>query len=77
MGCERGAEILLATFGEKGSLAYDDHLVNTVGAGDSYGSGFMAGIIRGESIEACMERGARKAAEIVSIFEPYHRKGRE
>ena len=89
MGCERGAEILLATFGEKGSLAYDgtnfyrqeclasEHLVNTVGAGDSYGSGFMAGIIRGESIEACMERGARKAAEIVSIFEPYHRKGRE
>lgn len=89
MGCERGAEVLLATFGEKGSLAYDGtkfyrqkcltstHLVNTVGAGDSYGSGFMAGIIRGESIEACMERGARKAAEIVSIFEPYHRRGGE
>lgn len=35
---------------------------------DSYGSGFMAGIIRGEDIQACMERGARKAAEIVSIL---------
>mgnify|MGYP000214208089 CR=1 FL=1 len=52
MGCERGAEVLLATFGEKGSLAYDgrnfyrqkclasENLVNTVGAGDSYGSAF-------------------------------------
>ena len=54
MGCGLGAEILLATFGEKGSLAYDGSqfyrqpcipaakLVNTVGAGDSYGSGFLA-----------------------------------
>ena len=84
MGCGLGAEILLATFGEKGSLAYDGSqfyrqpcipaakLVNTVGAGDSYGSGFLAGIFRGEDIPSAMRRGAAKSAEIVGIFEPYH-----
>ncbi len=85
MGCGLGAEALIATFGEKGSLAYDGHafyrqscipaqeLVNTVGAGDSFGSGFMSGIIMGEDIPSCMMRGAKKSSEIVSIFEPYHR----
>ncbi len=84
-GCGLGAEVLIATFGEKGSLAYDGkefyrqacipakELVNTVGAGDSFGSGFMAGILKGESIPQCMQRGAAKASEIVGIFEPYHR----
>lgn len=84
MGCGLGAKALIATFGTKGSLAYDGStfyregivpvtdLVNTVGAGDSYGSGFLSGIIQGEDIQACMRRGAKKSAEIVSIFEPYH-----
>lgn len=83
-GCAMGAEILIATFGEKGSLAYDgkefyrqpcipaEKLVNTVGAGDSYGAGFMSGILRGEDIPSCMARGAAKSSEIVGIFEPYH-----
>lgn len=85
-GCGLGAKILLATFGEKGSLAYDGKefyrqpcmpagtLVNTVGAGDSYGAGFMSGLLLGEDIPSCMRRGARKSAEIVGIFEPYHLK---
>ena len=84
MGCSMGAEVLLATFGEGGSLAFDGtefyrqpcipapKLVNTVGAGDSYGAGFMSGVLRGRSIPECMLSGAKKAAEIVSIFEPYH-----
>lgn len=83
-GCGLGAEVLLATFGEKGSLACDGSrfyrqdcvpapsLVNTVGAGDSYGCGFLSGIMAGCSIPECMRRGAEKSAEIVSIFEPYH-----
>ena len=41
-------------------------------AGDSYGSGFLAGIFRGEEIPSAMRRGAAKSAEIVGIFEPYH-----
>ena len=84
MGCSMGAEVLLATFGEGGSLAFDGtefyrqpcipapKLVNTVGAGDSYGAGFMSGVLRARSIPECMLSGAKKAAEIVSIFEPYH-----
>ena len=83
-GCGLGARVLLATFGEKGSLACDGkqfyrqeclpatNLVNTVGAGDSFGSGFMSGIIDGCPIPECLRRGAARAAEIVSIFEPYH-----
>lgn len=83
-GCGVGAKVLLATFGEKGSLAFDGHrfyrqpcfpaerVVNTVGAGDSFGAGFMNGILRGEDIPSCMAGGAKKAAEIVGIFEPYH-----
>lgn len=82
-GCGLGAEVLIATFGEKGALAFDGrnfyrqpcipakNLVNTVGAGDSFGAGFMSGILRGEDIPACMRRGALKASEIVGIFEPY------
>ena len=40
--------------------------------GRSYGAGFMSGALRGRSIPECMLSGAKKAAEIVSIFEPYH-----
>lgn len=82
-GCKLGAKVLLATFGENGSLACDGenfyrqasipaaNLVNTVGAGDSFGSGFMTGILLGCGIPMCMRLGARKSSEIVSIFEPY------
>lgn len=82
-GCKLGARVLLATFGENGSLACDGaqfyrqasippvDLVNTVGAGDAFGAGFMGGILLGRGIEACMRMGAEKASEIISIFEPY------
>ena len=84
MGCGLGAKILLATFGEQGSLAYDgstfyrepcikaDNMVNTVGAGDSFGAGFLSGILQGKTIPEAMRAGAAKAAEIVQIFKPYH-----
>lgn len=82
-GCSLGAKTLIATFGEKGSLACADHtfyrqscvpaarVVNTVGAGDSYGAGFLSGILDGRPVPECMRRGAERSAEIVSIFEPY------
>lgn len=88
-GCGLGAKVLLATFGERGSLACDGsrfyrqacvpatELVNTVGAGDSYGCGFISGIMDGCDIPECMRRGAEKSAEIVSIFEPYPMKADE
>lgn len=82
-GCGLGAKILIATFGEQGSAAFDgtrmywqdavpcENLVNTCGAGDSFGSGFLHGLLSGKSIPDCMRLGAEQAAKIVSIFEPY------
>jgi fructoselysine 6-kinase len=78
----KGMKIAVATFGEKGSLAWDGavfsqfgvfpaKVVNTVGAGDSYIAGFLFGILSGRSIPEAMERGARTAASVVSVFEPW------
>lgn len=78
-----GAKLMIATFGEKGALAYDggkfykgeitsvQQVVNTVGAGDSYFAGFISGLIDGKSIPDCMNEGAKRSAKIISVFEPY------
>lgn len=82
-GCGLGARVLLATFGDKGSLAFDGsafyrqscvpaaRLVNTVGAGDSYGAGFISGVLDGCGVSECMRRGAERSAQVVAMFEPY------
>ena len=78
----RGMKLAVATFGEEGSLAWDGstfwkqgifpaQTVNTVGAGDSYIAGFLYGILHGEPVQQCMERGARLAAQVVGVFEPW------
>ncbi len=81
--CEMGVKVMIATFGEKGSLAYDGkefyegkivpvvHVVNTVGAGDSYFSGFISGVIDELPISECMKRGAARSAHVISGFNPY------
>ena len=48
-----------------------EHVVNTVGAGDSYFAGFISGIIDGKSIQECMRRGAEQSAKVISTFNPY------
>ena len=80
---ELGAKLMIATFGEKGSLAYDgenfyegeivpvEQVVNTVGAGDSYFAGFISGLIDGKPIPECMKEGARRSAQVISGFDPY------
>ena len=79
----KGAKLMIATFGKLGSIAYDgsafykgeivpvEHVVNTVGAGDSYFAGFISGIIDGKSIQECMRRGAEQSAKVISVFDPY------
>lgn len=78
----RGPKMAIATFGEKGSLAWDGEnyvefgifpsdLVNTIGAGDSYIAGFMTGILRGLDTIDCMKLGAKVAAQVVSTFGPW------
>ena len=72
----------MATFGDKGSLAYDgkefiscgicpaEKVVNTVGAGDSFISGFLYGVLNGLSIKESMEKGAAVAARWCRCLSP-------
>ena len=78
-----GPKMIIATFGEEGSLCYDGkefysgeitpakEVVNTVGAGDSFCAGFMYGIMNGYTIPQCLKEGADLSAEIVAMFDPY------
>lgn len=77
-----GAQYVVATFGEEGSMCYDgerfyEHgiykvpVVNTVGAGDSFIAGFSWGLMSGKDVEGCLEEGARLSAEVVQAFNPY------
>lgn len=79
---KKGMKIAVATFGEKGSLAYDGskfyefgifeaEVVNTVGAGDSFIAGFLYGVLNKFPIEKSLEQGARIAAQVVGVFEPW------
>lgn len=78
-----GVKLMVATFGQKGSLAYDgsqfyqgdivpaEHVVNTVGAGDSFFAGLITGLIAGKTIPEAMHMGAEQASKVISVFEPY------
>ena len=74
--------IVIAMLGEEGSLAFDGksftsqkaqkvEVVNTVGAGDAYISGFIRGLCLGENLVECMARGTEIASKIIQVFEPY------
>lgn len=80
---DRGMKIAVATFGEKGSLAYDgkeftsfgifpaEQVVNTVGAGDSFIAGFLYGILQGWPVRECLRKGAEVSSQVVQVFEPW------
>lgn len=82
-----GMKVAVATFGEEGSLAYDGTcfyqgnvvpqpiVVNTVGAGDSFIAGFLAGVLKGRDIPGCLRDGARVASQVVGVFEPWVTEG--
>ncbi|MDO4648533.1 MAG: PfkB family carbohydrate kinase [Eubacteriales bacterium] len=81
--CSLGTKVMIATFGEQGSLAYDGEkfyrgdivpvkeVVNTVGAGDSYFAGFISGMIDHKPIDECMYEGAKRSAKVIGTFDPY------
>lgn len=80
-----GMKIVIATFGSKGSLAYDgkyfyeygifpNRVENTVGAGDSFIAGFLVGFAKGYNISKCLEQGADISSKIIGVFEPWIKK---
>lgn len=78
----RGMKIAVATFGDKGSIAYDGsvfydgvvfptQVVNTVGAGDSFIAGFLFSFLSGKTIQEGLNLGAKIASNVVSVFKPW------
>ena len=73
----RGPRLVVATRGERGSLAFDGQrfylgdivpcqVVDTMGAGDSFIAGFLYGLMRGRDIPACMKLGAESSSVTLS-----------
>ena len=71
-----GPEVVVATLGENGSIAWDGDtftshgivsvkVVDTMGAGDSYIAGFIRGILMNKAIEECMDLGAENASRTI------------
>ncbi len=81
--CALGAKLMIATFAKNGSIAYDgssfykgeivpvESVINTVGAGDSYFAGFISALLDEKPIPECMLSGAKRAAQVISVFDPY------
>lgn len=74
-----GSKVVVATLGENGSLAYDGkkfykcdvvkgNVIDTMGAGDSFISGFLFGRLRGYEINKCLKLGSETAAKTISYF---------
>jgi sugar/nucleoside kinase (ribokinase family) len=78
----RQVPLLVVTRSEKGALAVSggervgvpaepvEAVVDTTGAGDQFAAGFLAGHVRGESLETCLRMGAIAAAEVIGHIGP-------
>ncbi|MDD3429659.1 MAG: fructoselysine 6-kinase [Oscillospiraceae bacterium] len=76
----RGPKLVIAMLGEDGSMCFDgtkfykfgivpcEKVIDSMGAGDSYISGFLYGAVEGLPIEKCMEKGATVATETLKYF---------
>ena len=77
---DMGPENVIIKCGSKGSMSYskdnvislgvvsDCKVVDPTGAGDSYGAGFISGLVEGLSISNCMARGTVMASFCIEDF---------
>lgn len=76
----RGPRIVVVTNGAEGVyVAYDNHIifhpslpvpvVNTLGAGDAFGSCFVASLIHGKSVENALRCGIINSASVISYLD--------
>ena len=74
-----GPKIVAITEGKKGVYAYDGHcrhsldafdvkVVSTLGAGDAFTSGFLAGIIKTGDLSISLEMGMANAASVIQKY---------
>lgn len=72
-----GPQVVVATRGSHGSIAYDGEkfythgitpceVADTMGAGDSFIAGFLTGWLQHKPMEKCMEDGAKNAAVTIA-----------
>lgn len=84
---KEGPSLVVATLGEKGSIAYDGKcfyrceaircgdLIDTMGAGDAYIGSFLYHFLMGETIEECMKEATVEAAETLTYYGAFPQEG--
>ena len=76
---DMGARIVALTDGDRGAWLFDgknvfkakskaDKIVDTLGAGDSFSSGFLAGILSGESIDNSLRWGISNSLSVIRHY---------
>ncbi|MBQ1467157.1 MAG: hypothetical protein IIZ27_01650 [Solobacterium sp.] len=84
---QKGPAIVAATLGEHGSIVLSDDgftvcpactvtsVTDTMGAGDAYAAGFLAGLYQKKSIPEAMAQGSREAAQTLSYHGAFPQEG--
>ena len=83
---EKGPRTVIATLGSQGSLALQEdfvyceackaeRVIDSMGAGDTYIAGFLAGILDGMTLKEAMQEGSRLACKALSYYGAFPQEG--